>query len=82
MNVPSFGDWGWHLVWNDERTHQAIHESISLLDEIVVETKFVTPDVIKSSFVFGKSQLNTDHDVRPNTRLNPVVMHYHRRDYQ
>ena len=81
MHVPSFGDWGWHLVWNDERSDESIKSSIENLAEIRVETKFVTPDVIKSSFIFGKNQLQTDHDVRPNTRLNPVVMHYHSRDH-
>lgn len=82
IHVPSFGDWGWHLVWNDARTHETIRDTIDKLEHLPVETRFVTPDVIKSSFVFGKTQLQTDRPIRPNTRLNPVVMHYHSHDYR
>lgn len=67
-NIPSFGDWGWVMAWNNERQRPDL-KKLSLL----VATEYVTSDVIAASVVFGKNQLTTTRwDV--NTRLNPVLL--------
>jgi spermidine synthase len=44
--------------------------------EFNVETTFITPDVFRSSMVFGKGLLTSKHtDI--NTLMNPVVLNYY-----
>jgi spermidine synthase len=76
VNVPSFGDWGWFMAWKkDTMSKGYVMRKIESL-EFNVETTFITPDVFRSSMVFGKGLLTSKHtDI--NTLMNPVVLNYY-----
>ena len=71
-NVPSFGDWGWYLVWHPEINTEKIKQKIKQIS-FPVPTRFITPDVFQSELVFGKTQLETVNK-KINTHLNPVLL--------
>lgn len=79
QNVPSFGEWGWHLAWAgpetvDERRHQ-----VDRLEAMPIETRYLTPDVLRGAFAFGKGWPPDPDPVRANTRLRPELIRYYRR---
>lgn len=54
-NVPSFGDWGWWIGSHRERFSEAgLKKLISGLSGLPEEVRYITPELIKSSLVFGK----------------------------
>ncbi len=71
-NVPSFGDWGWHLAWNPAIQKAKIMDRIKTL-KFSADTKFLTPDLFRSQLIFGKSQLETKRQ-EINTILYPVLL--------
>ena len=74
-NVPSFGDWGWFLVWKDRSPTAGIAGRIARM-EIAAPTRYLTPEVFGRSLVFGKTELNSTHsDV--NTLMFPVLLNYY-----
>jgi spermidine synthase len=59
-NVPSFGDWGWWIGgravdYNAEALKAALHQ----VSELPVQTRYLTPELIKSNLHFGRDQLNS-----------------------
>lgn len=71
-NVPSFGDWGWYLVWHPTLKKEKILEKIRHLT-IDVPTRFITPEVFKRQLVFGKNELKTTNTLI-NTILHPALL--------
>lgn len=59
LNIPSFGDWGW---W--------VSDNVNVLDNSYT---YLTPDVFKSSFIFGKGELHTE-DTSINTLMGPTLL--------
>ncbi len=74
-NVPSFGEWGWWIA----KVGKSGEEARALLKGLVrldVPTRYLTPDLLSASLVFGKNQLESNH--RDFTSLTePRVYHYH-----
>lgn len=75
--VPSFGDWGWWIAGRDDRvTGQDLARRLANLESIDVETRYLTPDLVRASLAFGKEQLTARHD-DVSTISNPCVYgHY------
>jgi len=71
-NVPSFGDWGWFLIWHPNIKKEKIMERIEHL-QIDVPTRFITQKIFKSELVFGKDELITT-DSQINTILYPALL--------
>ncbi|OQY52441.1 MAG: spermidine synthase [Desulfobacteraceae bacterium 4572_89] len=71
-NVPSFGDWGWHLAFHTGIEKDKILEKLASL-EFQVDTRFITPDLFRSELVFGKKMLETDKK-EINTILYPLLL--------
>jgi len=71
-NVPSFGDWGWHLAWHPAIQKAKIMDRIKNL-EFSADTRFLTPDLFRSQLIFGKGQLETKRQ-EINTILYPVLL--------
>ncbi len=74
-NIPSFGEWGW---WIATVGMPASHTrgGLEKIPELVVSTRYLTPELIQSSLVFGKDQLVSKHqDFTSLTQ--PRVYHYH-----
>jgi spermidine synthase len=72
-DVPSFGDWGWHLVWKDERTADQMRQDLHSLRALAVHTEYVTPELVATATDFGKGVLSTtDHHI--NTLMEPRLL--------
>ncbi len=77
-NVPSFGEWGWFLVWKDSVPPAKIDAKITRM-QIKVPTRYLTDEVFQSALVFGKNELHSSHtDV--NTLMFPVLLNYYLKD--
>ena len=78
QNVPSFGEWGWFLVWKDTVLPEKINAKIKRM-QIKVPTRHITDEVFQSALVFGKNELHSSHtDV--NTLMFPVLLNYYLKD--
>jgi len=76
-NIPSFGEWGFWIAGKQESySNISLKEKLKNISLLSVETKYLTPELIKSSTVFGKSWLITKNtDI--NTIFNHKVFHYY-----
>lgn len=80
-NVPSFGDWGWHLGWKSELTNmqrETVEEGIRALHSFAVETRYLTPDVFRKALVFGKGWLRSSN-TEVSTLMQPVLLEHYTR---
>jgi spermidine synthase len=82
QNVPSFGEWGWHLAWREGGTPDAVRDALGNLKGFRVETSYVTPEILRGAFAFGKGWLSGVDGIKPNTKLQPVLMDYYQRDWR
>lgn len=80
QNVPSFKEWGWHLAWVGEQTPQQMLEKLRR-SQLTVETKFLTREVMLTSFVFGKDRLRLT-DIAANTAMRPVIYDYYKKSWR
>jgi len=60
-NVPSFGEWGWWIGGRSEAfgTYDIKHK-LSTLKVFPERVQYITPDIVRSSLVFGKQGLETN----------------------
>lgn len=82
QNVPSFGEWGWHLSWRDSVRREEMLARIEALDRLPVRTSYMTKETMKGAFAFGVGWLDSEQEVLPNTKLQPVLLHYYQRDWR
>lgn len=80
--LPSFGDWGWHLAWLDERSPQQMLEELERIQEFSVPTRYLTPQVMRAAFVFGKGALEPPIWLRPNSKMRPVITAYYHKAFE
>ncbi len=74
-NVPSFGEWGWWIAKSGQPAAQT-RQALADLNELKVPTRYLTPELVATSLVFGKDQLISKHqDFTSLTQ--PRVYHYH-----
>lgn len=74
-NVPSFGEWGWWIATAGKPAADTL-TSLQNVPVLRVPTRYLTPDLIKASLVFGKNQLDSKN--QDFTSLTaPRVYHYH-----
>ena len=79
-DVPSFGDWGWHLVWKDERTADQMKQELRSVSALAVPTAYVTPELLATATDFGKGALSTaDHHI--NTLMEPRLLDVYLRSW-
>ena len=74
-NVPSFCDWGWFIAWKNNFSKNVVMKKIEEL-EFNVPSKHITPEVFRSSLVFGKGMLKSN-ETRINTLMDPILLHYY-----
>ncbi|SEH09226.1 polyamine aminopropyltransferase [Candidatus Venteria ishoeyi] len=76
--LPSFGDWGWHLAWNDKaQSPDELLQNVHQLPEFSVATRYLTPQRMRAAFAFGKGMLTQPPWLRPNSKMQPVIMAYY-----
>ena len=76
-NVPSFGEWGWWIATRDDGMppHELKHR-LQSVQSIDVPVRYITPELIRASLVFGKNSLKTKQN-RINTITNNVIHIYY-----
>lgn len=67
IQVPSFGEWGFNLMFNGNRK----------MKELNVETKYLTNENIKSLFVFGEDEKFDINQVEANDMFKPSLIEYY-----
>lgn len=76
-NVPSFGDWGWHLATRGGDIEAAdLRRRLQKLT-ISAVTRHLTPTTVAAATAFGKGALD-DEDIVINTTFRPVIVDYYR----
>ena len=73
LNIPSFGDWGFYLAWNNDEMPKEVKSRLSNITEFKVEQDFLTPELLASTFAFGKGELALDN-VCINTLMDPCLL--------
>ena len=81
QNVPSFGEWGWHLAWLHKTTKSAIKEKLKGLTSIGVPTGYLTPALMSNATAFGKHWLDDTH-IEINTKFRPTILQYNRQSWK
>jgi spermidine synthase len=82
--IPSFsGEWGWYLGWHkNEMNNTQMQKKIADQKEISVPTKYLTPEVMHASFIFGKGRLSSETKIEVNTKFMPKLVHYYRQSWK
>ena len=72
-DVPSFGSWGWILATAGRETPEELRARAVAIASFPASTRYLTPDVFKSSLVFGKARLESQYD-EVNTLMRPILL--------
>ena len=73
QNIPSFGDWGFYLAWNNNNTSDEVVAYLSRVRDFSVDTEFITPQIMMAAFAFGKGELvSQQHCI--NTIMHPCLL--------
>jgi spermidine synthase len=75
QNIPSFGDWGFHLAWPSASggSEKEIKNNLKAIEKFSVDTDYVTPELMLASLAFGKGELTSKtHCV--NTVMFPCLL--------
>jgi spermidine synthase len=80
-NVPSFGEWGWWIGGHEglmpaERVRKRLADV-----KLQVETRYLTPQLVRASLGFGKGALQAEHD-GINTLTRDRVYEYYQLGWQ
>ena len=75
INVLSFGDWGFVIGSNIPITEKRLSKI-----KIPVKTKFLTNELARSAFLFGKD-ISEPSKIEINTLFNPVIVHYYKKSW-
>ena len=81
QNVPSFGEWGWHLAWLHQATESDMKERLEGLTSIGAPTGYLTAALVSNATAFGKAWLDDTH-IEVNTKFRPAILHYHRQSWR
>ena len=66
LQVPAFGDWGFHM---------AAKQELSKEYDLTIETKYLSEENIPALFAFGKDEVDTDVEI--NSLAHPILLHYY-----
>ena len=72
LQVPSFGEWGFNLAYNGK----------SEMEDLQVETKYLTKENIDSLFIFGKDELIDFEKIEENNMFKPTLITYYNEEVQ
>ena len=72
LQVPSFGEWGFNLMFNGNKK----------MNELNVETKYLTKENINSLFVFGADEYINIDEIEVNDMFKPSLIEYYNRDVE
>ena len=78
--VPSLGDWGYWLASSSIKSTR-MRQVILGLDKLDVATKYLSPESMRGSLVFGKNMLLSKYHTI-NTNLDSQIYSFYTEDYQ
>jgi spermidine synthase len=81
-NVPSFGEWGFHLAWRGEPSPEVRREGLAAVSTLPLGVRYVTPEVMAAALAFPRGWLHADEELRANTKMRPVMATYYRRGWR
>ena len=73
QNIPSFGDWGFHLAWTSSVDNAEVKNKLRKITDFKVDTDYVTPELMMASFAFGKGELTSKTNC-VNTVMFPCLL--------
>jgi len=73
QNIPSFGDWGFYLAWASDENEKTIKNKLKTVEKFTVNTNFITPELMRASFAFGKGELTSKVNC-VNTVMFPCLL--------
>jgi spermidine synthase len=76
VNVPSFGDWGFHLAWSGQPAEQVAERFAD--GGKVYGADFITPAIAAASLAFGRNELRSEFS-DANTLMRPLLLDQYRR---
>ncbi|MBK1667063.1 hypothetical protein CKO28_03260 [Rhodovibrio sodomensis] len=72
-NVPSFGDWGYHLAWRGSRNAEMIKRQARQIPD---DLSYLTSEKVAANFVFGRG---STVDGQVSTLMRPIVHELYQR---
>lgn len=81
QNVPSFGEWGWHLAWLHGVSEAGMKQKLAQLKPLTIPTRYLTASLVATATAFAKSWLDDEH-IEINTKFRPTILQYHRRAWR
>lgn len=76
-NVPTFGEWGWWIGGHNSRyTEAELKQKLTTIKNLPVKTRYLTPEVIKSTLIFGRDQLNSEYTEINSLANNNAYFYY------
>ena len=72
LQVPSFGEWGFNLMFNGERK----------MGELTVETKYITKENIANLFSFGADEKYDLDKIEVNDMFKPCLIEYYNNEVE
>ncbi|MDJ0762737.1 MAG: polyamine aminopropyltransferase [Myxococcota bacterium] len=75
QNVPSFGEWGWHLAWTHDELPSEMKKRIRGIERLTVPTRYLTAELLASAFIFGRGWLRSE-GIAWNTKMRPIILDY------
>ncbi|MBO5349941.1 MAG: polyamine aminopropyltransferase [Clostridia bacterium] len=72
LQVPSFGEWGFNLAFNQDNKRSTL----------TVETKYLTEENINAMFIFGKDEIIDMETIEENNMFKPSLITYYNEEVQ
>lgn len=79
QNIPSFGQWGWTIA---TRSGQSASNRIAKLQQLPVESKWLSQEYILASFIFPRNFFNEIKSIEVNRLGSGVLYDYHSKAWQ
>ena len=76
-HVPSLGEWGW--VMGGGLDHRALLARLAAESKRLPQTRFLTPEVLRSLFVFSPEDRLELANLRVNAEIRPILNEYYRK---
>jgi len=79
QNVPSFGEWGWTIA---TKNGQSALNRLNETPQLTVKTHWLTPELMKASFIFPLNYFEETKNIKINTLNNHALYQYHQQAWQ
>ena len=78
-HIPSFGEWGWTIALKNNKSPV---DEIAKIEQFKIPHDWLEPDLLKSTFHFGKKYYDNYDEIKINTEGNGVTYTYYKQAYE